>query len=67
MLYLNFDGSDFQFVVALDKKTGRTAWKVNRSVDFQDLDAAGRPSADGDFRKGFRRRISFLRTAGRFC
>ena len=53
LLYLNFDGSDFQFVVALDKKTGRTAWKVNRSVDFQDLDAAGRPSADGDFRKGF--------------
>ena len=53
LLYMNFDGSDFQFVVALDKKTGRTAWKVNRSVDFQDLDAAGRATADGDFRKGF--------------
>jgi outer membrane protein assembly factor BamB len=53
LLYLNFDGSDFQFVAALDKKTGRTVWKVDRSVDFQDLDAAGRPAADGDFRKAF--------------
>ena len=53
LLYLNFDGSDFQFVAALDKKTGRTAWKVNRSIDYQDLDASGQPTAQGDFRKAF--------------
>lgn len=53
LLVMNFDGSDFQFVVALDKKTGRTVWKVDRSVDFKDLDAAGQPSAQGDFRKAF--------------
>lgn len=53
LLLMNFDGSDFQFVVALDKKTGRTAWKVDRSIDFKDLDAEGNPTAQGDLRKGF--------------
>jgi outer membrane protein assembly factor BamB len=53
LLIMNFDGSDFQFVVALDKKTGKTVWQVNRSVDYKDLDAAGKPAANGDFRKGF--------------
>lgn len=53
LLVMSFDGSDFQFIVALDKKTGRTVWKTDRSVDFKDLDANGKPSADGDFRKAF--------------
>lgn len=53
LLVMNFDGSDFQFVVALDKKTGHTVWKADRSVDFKDLDAEGKPSAQGDFRKAF--------------
>lgn len=54
LIFLPFDGADFQFVVAMDKKTGKTVWKTDRSVDFQDLDAAtGKPQADGDFRKAF--------------
>lgn len=53
LLIMNFDGSDFQYVVALDKQTGKTVWKTNRSIDFQDLDASGKPQADGDFRKAF--------------
>lgn len=54
LILLPFDGADFQFVVAIDKKTGKTVWKTDRSVDFQDLDAAtGKPQADGDFRKAF--------------
>ncbi len=53
LLVMSFDGSDFQFIVALDKKTGRTVWKTDRSIDFKDLDANGKPSADGDFRKAF--------------
>lgn len=53
LLLMNFDGSDFQFVVALDKRTGRTVWKVNRSIDYQDLDAKGQPAAEGDYRKAF--------------
>ena len=53
LLLMHFDGSDFQFVVGLDKKTGRTVWKTDRSIDFKDLDAEGKPQAQGDLRKGF--------------
>jgi outer membrane protein assembly factor BamB len=53
LLIMNFDGSDHQFVVALDKKTGKTAWQTKRSVDFQDLGPEGEPQAEGDFRKAF--------------
>ena len=28
------DGRDVQYVIALDKTTGRTAWKTDRSVDY---------------------------------
>ncbi len=34
LLIFHVDGRDVQYVVALDKKTGKTAWKTNRSVDF---------------------------------
>jgi outer membrane protein assembly factor BamB len=34
MLYVNFDGYDRQYVVALDKKTGRTVWKKDRAIDY---------------------------------
>lgn len=53
LLIMNFDGSDHQFVVALDKKTGKTVWQVQRSVDFQDLGPDGKPMTEGDFRKAF--------------
>src|SRR5437016_5849185 len=53
MLIMNFDGSDHQFVVALNKKTGSTLWKVNRGIDYKDLGPDGKPQAEGDFRKAF--------------
>jgi outer membrane protein assembly factor BamB len=53
LLIMHFDGSDVQYLVALDKNTGRTVWRTPRSIDFQDLGADGRPKADGDFRKAF--------------
>jgi outer membrane protein assembly factor BamB len=53
LLIMNFDGSDFQFVIALDKTTGKTVWKTNRSLDFKDLTPEGKPAADGDWRKAF--------------
>lgn len=53
LFILNFDGSDFQYVVALDKNTGKTVWKTKRSVDFKDLDKDGKPNREGDMRKGF--------------
>jgi outer membrane protein assembly factor BamB len=53
LLLMHFDGSDHQFVIALDKRTGKTVWRTNRSIDFQDIGADGKPQADGDYRKGF--------------
>lgn len=53
LLIVNYDGSDHQFVIAFDKKTGKTVWSTKRSIDFQDLDPSGKPTAQGDFRKAF--------------
>src|SRR6185503_18626384 len=53
LLIMNFDGSDHQFIIALDKKTGKTAWRQQRSIDYKDLGPDGKPQADGDFRKAF--------------
>jgi outer membrane protein assembly factor BamB len=53
LLILHFDGIDVQFVVALDKETGKTVWRTPRSIDFQDLGPDGKPIGDGDFRKAY--------------
>ena len=53
LLILTMDGVDVQYTVALDKKSGRTVWKTDRSTVWRDLDAQGRPIREGDFRKAF--------------
>ena len=53
LLLLHYDGSDVQYVVALDKRTGKTVWKTPRSIDFKDLGPDGKPEAEGDMRKAF--------------
>jgi outer membrane protein assembly factor BamB len=53
LLMLNFDGSDFQYIAAMDKHTGKTVWKTDRSIAFDDLDPDGKPMAHGDKRKAF--------------
>ena len=53
LLVLQFDGADDQFIVALDKNSGKDVWRVKRSTDYRDLDAAGKPKAEGDLRKGY--------------
>jgi outer membrane protein assembly factor BamB len=53
LLIMHFDGSDAQYVVALDTRTGRTVWKRPRSIDFRDIEPNGRPKSEGDFRKAF--------------
>ncbi|MBP6784611.1 MAG: PQQ-binding-like beta-propeller repeat protein [Verrucomicrobiales bacterium] len=54
LLILHYDGSDFQYVMAFDKITGKTVWKTDRSTDFADIDAAtGKPEAEGDWRKAY--------------
>jgi outer membrane protein assembly factor BamB len=34
LLILTFDGFDLQYVVALDKETGKTVWKRDRDIDY---------------------------------
>src|SRR5688572_2107546 len=53
LLIMHFDGSDRQYLVGLDKRTGRTRWLTERSIDFKDLQPNGKPKADGDYRKAF--------------
>lgn len=47
LLYLILDGADLQYVVALDKKTGKTAWKTDRQIKY------GPGPGDGDHKKAY--------------
>src|SRR5205814_3306860 len=40
-----------QYHVALDKKSGKTVWKTNRSVAWNDENVPGQMAKDGDLRK----------------
>jgi outer membrane protein assembly factor BamB len=51
LLILTMDGADVQYHVALDKKTGKTVWKTNRSVAWNDENVPGQMAKDGDLRK----------------
>lgn len=52
-LLLTFDGVDAQFLMALNKHTGKTIWRTNRSTDYGDLDENGQPKREGDLRKAY--------------
>ena len=45
LLMLIFDGFDQQYVVALDKDTGKTVWKTDRNIDYK--------GANGDLKKAY--------------
>jgi outer membrane protein assembly factor BamB len=45
LLYLIFDGSDYQYVTALNKMTGSTVWKTDREIKYS--------SDNGDFKKAY--------------
>lgn len=45
LLVIPFDGYDAQFVIALDKRTGETAWKQDRNIDYG--------TDNGDRKKGY--------------
>ncbi len=50
-LILTMDGADLQYHIALDKKTGATIWKTDRSVEWND-EHVDRPMVrEGDWRK----------------
>lgn len=50
-LILTMDGVDLQYLVALDKQTGKTLWKTDRSVAWNDEHIPGQMAKDGDLRK----------------
>ncbi len=51
LLILTFDGADLQYVIALNKDTGETVWKTDRSVPWNDENVPGQMARDGDLRK----------------
>lgn len=51
LLILTFDGADLQYHIALNKKTGETVWKTNRTVPWNDENVPGQMAKDGDLRK----------------
>jgi outer membrane protein assembly factor BamB len=53
LLILTFDGIDTRFVVALDKDSGKTVWKTERTTVFNDYDENGELIMEGDRRKAF--------------
>ena len=53
LLVLTMDGVDVQYVIALDKTTGQTVWKTDRTTAWTDLDAKGQPKNEGDLRKAY--------------
>jgi outer membrane protein assembly factor BamB len=51
LLILTMDGANLQYTVALDKNTGRTVWKTDRSVPWNDQNDASFMVKEGDHRK----------------
>lgn len=45
LLIFHMDGFDFKYVVALDRRTGETVWKVDRQIDYG--------TDDGDVHKAY--------------
>lgn len=52
-LIVSMDGVDVQYVVALDKTTGKEVWKTDRSAEWNDLGPDGKPKMEGDMRKAY--------------
>ena len=50
-LIVTMDGADVQYQIALDKQTGKTVWKTDRSTKFNDAEGFQGFAKDGDLRK----------------
>jgi outer membrane protein assembly factor BamB len=53
LLILTMDGVDVQYLIALDKQTGKTVWKTDRTAEWNDLGPDGKVQAEGDLRKAY--------------
>ncbi len=49
---LTMDGVDLQYLIALDKQTGKTIWKTDRTTKWNDENSTSKFAKDGDLRKG---------------
>jgi outer membrane protein assembly factor BamB len=56
LLIVHFDGYDLQYIVALDKTTGKTVWKKDREVDYG--------TDNGDIKKAYSTPL-VIKAAGR--
>jgi outer membrane protein assembly factor BamB len=71
LVILTFDGADQQYVTALDKYSGKTIWRTDRDVEWNDQDVTGKsPEAaqrarDGDMRKAHSTPLVITTPAGR--
>ena len=50
---LTMDGADVQYLIALDKETGKTVWRTERSTQWDDIEPDGSVKAEGDLRKAY--------------
>jgi outer membrane protein assembly factor BamB len=64
LVILTMDGADLQYHVALDKQTGKTVWKTDRSVAWNDENVPGQMAKDGDLRKAHSTPL-IVKTSGR--
>ena len=64
LVILTFDGADLQYLVALDKKTGKTVWKTDRSVAWNDENDDNQMAREGDRRKAHGTPL-IVKTAGK--
>jgi outer membrane protein assembly factor BamB len=51
MLILSFDGVDVDYMTALDKTTGKTIWKTDRSITWDDQNSTDKMIQEGDRHK----------------
>src|SRR5882724_10002542 len=71
LVILTFDGADLQYLVALDKQTGKNVWKTDRDVQWNDQDVTGKGAEeakrmlDGDHRKAHSTPVLFTGADGR--
>jgi hypothetical protein len=56
LLIVHFDGYDLQYIVALDKTTGKTVWKKDREIDYG--------TDNGDLKKAYSTPL-VIKAAGR--
>ena len=67
LLLFHCDGRDVQYVIALDKKTGKTAWKTKRSVDLSKVNDFQRKAFSTPLVVTFQGRTQMISPAAQGC